>query len=100
MKPFYLLAASGLALATTACGSKPPPVRAALECPATQGELTRTSAASDGKACTYVTSGGAEVTLQLVSAPGGAEPLLFVKSCRFYQAAAATTRLRPPFLAS
>ncbi len=76
MKPFYLLAASGLALTAAACGSKPPPVRAALECPATQGELTRTSAAADGKACTYVTSGGAEVTLQLVSAPGGADAAL------------------------
>lgn len=76
MKPLYLLAASGLALTAAACGPKSPVVRTALECPATQGDLTRTSAAADGKACTYVTSGGAEVTLQLVSAPGGADAAL------------------------
>ena len=76
MKPFYLIAASGLALTAAACGPKTPVARAALECPATQGDLTRTFAAADGKACTYVTSGGAEVTLQLVSAPGGADAAL------------------------
>ena len=76
MKPLYLLAASGLALTAAACGPKTPPVRASLECPATQGDLTRTGIAADGKACTYVTSGGAEVSLQLVAAPGGADAAL------------------------
>lgn len=76
MKPFNLLAASGLAMTLAACGSEPPPVRTALECPPTQGDLTRTAAAADGKACTYVTSGGAEVSLQLVSAPGGPDAAL------------------------
>ena len=65
MKTFYLLAASGLALATVACTPKTTPVRAALECPPTQGDLSRTAVASDGKSCTYVTSNGAEVTLQI-----------------------------------
>lgn len=76
MKPLYLLAASGLAMTAAACGPKIPPARAALECPPTQGELTRTGVAADGKACTYVTSSGAEVTLQLVAAPGGADAAL------------------------
>lgn len=76
MKPIFLLAASALALTAGACAPKTPAVRAALECPATQGELTRTSASPDGKACTYVTSGGAEVTLQLVSLQGGVENTL------------------------
>lgn len=76
MKPIYLLAASGLAMTAAACGPKIPPVRAALECPPTQGELTRTGVATDGKSCTYVTSGGAQVSLQLVSAPGGPDAAL------------------------
>ena len=76
MRTLYLLAASGLALGTSACAVKAPPARTALECPQTQGDLSRTSAASDGKSCTYMTSSGAEVTLQLVSAAGGADAAL------------------------
>lgn len=78
MKPLYLLAASGLALTAIACSPKAPPARAALECPPKQGDLTRTSAATDGKACSYVTSGGDEVTLQLISTTGGADAALSV----------------------
>lgn len=70
-----LIAASGLALTAAACTKAPPP-RATLECPATRGDLTRTSVAPDGKTCTYVTSGGADVTLQLVSTPGGVDATL------------------------
>lgn len=76
MKPYSLIAASALALAAAACGPKVPAARAALECPAKQGDLTRTSAASDGKTCTYTTSGGAEVTLQLVPVQGGVDATL------------------------
>ena len=76
MKALYLLAASGLALTAAACGPKVPAARAALECPMKQGELTRTSVSPDGKACTYVSSGGAEVTLQLVSVQGGVDSAL------------------------
>ena len=76
MKPLYLIAVSALALTAAACGPKTPAARAALDCPAKQGELTRTSASPDGKACTYVTSGGAEVTLQLVSVQGGVDSAL------------------------
>ena len=76
MKPLYLLAASSLALTAVACAPRTPPVRAALDCPQTQGDLTRTSVATDGKACTYVTSGGDEVTLQLIATTGGADTAL------------------------
>jgi len=76
MKTLYLLAASALALTAAACGPKVPAARAALECPTRQGELTRTSVSPDGKACTYVSSGGAEVTLQLVSVQGGVDSTL------------------------
>lgn len=76
MKTLYLLAASGLALTTGACAPKTPPARAALDCPMAQGDLTRTAAATDGKSCTYVTSTGAEVTLQLVSTTAGADAAL------------------------
>lgn len=76
MKPLYLACASALALTAAACGPKVPVARAALDCPATQGDLTRTSAAPDGKVCTYVTPEGAEVTLQLVSTAAGVDTAL------------------------
>jgi hypothetical protein len=76
MKPHSLIAASALALAAAACGPQVPAARAALECPATQGDLTRTSAAADGKTCTYTNDAGAEVTLQLVSVAGDVDTTL------------------------
>jgi len=76
MKPLYLAAASALALTAAACGPKVPVARAALDCPATQGDLTRTSVAPDGKTCTYSTEGGAEVTLQLVNVTGSPDATL------------------------
>jgi len=76
MKPLYLVAASALALTAAACGPKVPAVRAALDCPPTQGDLTRTSASPDGKACTYTNGGGAEVTLQLVNVTGSPDATL------------------------
>jgi hypothetical protein len=76
MRPLALLAASTLALTAGACGPKVPVARTALDCPAAEGDLTRTGAAADGKACAYVTSDGAEVTLQLVSVQGDADAAL------------------------
>lgn len=69
MKSLILLAAaSTLALGAAACspGSKASQ-RTKLDCPVTQGDLTRTGAAADGRTCSYRTAEGAEVTLQLVS---------------------------------
>ena len=43
---------------------------AALDCPATQGDLTRKSAAADGKSCLYGDDQGGEVTLQLIDLAG------------------------------
>lgn len=76
MKALSLAAVSAVALTTAACGNGPPPMRAALDCPQSQGDLTRTSAAPDGKTCIYASPGGAEVTLQLVSTQGGVENAL------------------------
>jgi hypothetical protein len=76
MKTLYLLAASALALTAAACGPKVPAARAALECPARQGDLTRTSTAPDGRTCTYASPAGAEVTLQLVSLQGSVDNTL------------------------
>jgi hypothetical protein len=76
MKTLYVLAASTLALTTAACGPQVPKARAALECPAKQGDLTRTSTAPDGKTCTYASGDGAEVTLQLVSVQSGVDATL------------------------
>lgn len=79
MKTQLILAASTLALgaAVAACTpSKPPAARAALDCPAVQGELSRTGVSPDRRTCTYRTGTGDEVTLQLVSTGGDPEGAL------------------------
>ncbi len=69
---------AGAALALAAC-SPPHPHHEApaalrsvttLDCPESQGDLTRKSAASDGKSCLYADDAGAEVTLQLIGLDG------------------------------
>jgi hypothetical protein len=70
-------AAGGLALALGGCHPPHPHYPAALraisslDCPDTQGDLTRKSAAADGKSCVYATESGDQVTLQVVSLTGG-----------------------------
>ena len=84
MKPFQSAAQSaaiaglaGAALALAACHPPHPhaagPLRtiSALDCPDTQGDLTRKSAAADGKSCVYATESGDQVTLQVVGLNGG-----------------------------
>ncbi|HVI33039.1 methyltransferase type 11 [Phenylobacterium sp.] len=72
MKSLLIIASSTLALAgLAACGpGGKPAVRAALDCPEVQGELTRTAIAADRKSCTYRTAAGAEIGLQLVATNG------------------------------
>ena len=41
-----------------------------LDCPQAQGDLTRQSAAADGKTCDYASADGGQVTLRLVSLTG------------------------------
>ncbi|WP_374473198.1 hypothetical protein [Phenylobacterium sp.] len=78
MKSLLPLAAATLALGgLAACAPGGPPAqRAALDCPETQGDLTRTAVAPDRRSCTYVTSRGAEVQLQLVATGGDPEGAL------------------------
>jgi hypothetical protein len=70
-------AVAGAALALAGCNPPHPhpaaPLRAvsALDCPDTQGDLTRKSTAADGKTCVYATEEGDQVTLQVVSLSGG-----------------------------
>jgi subtilisin family serine protease len=69
--------AAGAALMLAGCHPPHPhaaaPLRAvsSLDCPDTQGDLTRKSAAADGKTCVYATESGDQVTLQIVSLNGG-----------------------------
>lgn len=72
MKPLLWITASTVALASlAACTSdKAPVAQGALDCPTVQGDLTRTGIAPDRKSCTYRTSGGSEVLLQLVATGG------------------------------
>ncbi|HEY7852928.1 MAG TPA: hypothetical protein VIB82_08120 [Caulobacteraceae bacterium] len=51
-------------------GHGPYKVVSALTCPDSQGDLTRKSAAADGKSCEYATASGDAVSLQLVSLAG------------------------------
>ena len=74
MKTLKLCAVSALALCATACSHRE--VRSAantgrLDCPETAGNLTRISAAADGKSCEYQIADGAQVSLKLM--PVGAE---------------------------
>ena len=70
------LALAGGALALAACTPPHPhtsgPLRtiSTLDCPDSQGDLTRKSVATDGKTCVYDTSAGDQVTLQLISLDG------------------------------
>ena len=77
----FAIAAAGVGVAAlTLAACTPPHPRhhteaalktiAALDCPATQGDLTRKSAATDGKTCLYGDDQGGEVTLQLVDLVG------------------------------
>jgi hypothetical protein len=73
MKTPLLFAASALTLA--ACGQTPRPL-AKLDCPASEGELTRVSMAADGKSCTYRSSDGADVNLEITPVIGSAQSTL------------------------
>ena len=78
MTRFAIAAAGVTALALAAC--TPPHPRhhteatlktiATLDCPTTQGDLTRKSAAADGKTCLYGDDQAGEVTLQLIDLAG------------------------------
>lgn len=74
---FAPVAWAGAALALAGCHPPHPhaaaPLRAvsSLDCPDTQGDLTRKSAAADGKTCVYATEAGDQVTLQVVALNGG-----------------------------
>jgi hypothetical protein len=78
MKPLILVSTCGLAAAAlAACTPTSPPVaRLTLDCPTSQGDLTRTAIAPDGKTCAYNTRDGDEISLRLVSAPGGYQAAL------------------------
>jgi hypothetical protein len=67
MKSLLFSTACALSLCgVAACAPQRPMARAALECPATQGDLTRTSVAADGKSCSYQTNAGDQVQLRLI----------------------------------
>ncbi len=78
MKTLLFLAASGLAIGgLSACApGAPPTARVALDCPASQGDLMRSSIAPDQKTCLYTTRDGDQVTLRLIPVSGGYEQAL------------------------
>ena len=70
--------AGACALALAACTPPHPHAHAEaslktiakLDCPDSQGDLTRKSQSADGKTCVYANDSGADVTLQLVALDG------------------------------
>jgi len=71
MKSLHLvfLAASVGSLAGCARPADPT-LRTALDCPARQGELSRTGVAPDRRGCTYSSAGGDEISLRLLPVAG------------------------------
>lgn len=78
MKFLMPVAASALALSAGACAAptNTAVVTGRLDCPLNAGEMTRVSAAVDGKSCSYHEADGAEVTLKLVPVTGGVDATL------------------------
>ncbi|ACG77792.1 conserved hypothetical protein [Phenylobacterium zucineum HLK1] len=96
MKPLLFLAAVSALPLAAACTPQAKAPRVALDCPATQGELTRTAMAQDGKSCIYASAEGAEVTLRLIPVSGTAfatldrlEETLLAESAKAAEAAEA-----------
>lgn len=78
MKTLLFLAAGSLALTgLSACAPHGAHgVRTALDCPASQGDLQRTSIAPDQKSCVYATRDGDQVTLRLIPVSGSYQQAL------------------------
>lgn len=78
MRMLAPLAASALALSVGACSANTNTAIATgrLDCPLNSGDLTRVSAAGDGKTCVYREKDGAEVTLKLLALNGGLDATL------------------------
>jgi hypothetical protein len=79
MRALSLAAASTLALAAAACAPHVDyAARTRLDCPDSQGELSRVSVAADGKSCLY-RAGDVDVALQLTPVSDG-DPYATLKS--------------------
>jgi hypothetical protein len=92
MKPAIALI---FAAATTAACARfgPPPARAALDCPQTQGELARVSMSPDRKSCLYRAESGVEVRLRLIATGGRPEHALAKIEAELLDAPAAPSAL-------
>jgi hypothetical protein len=66
--PVLIAAMAALPFALSACQPVKPITR--LDCPETQGRLTRVSAASDGRSCAYRADGDLVLNLQLLPVKG------------------------------
>ena len=72
MRPLQIALTGALVIvAVTGCRPRTPPTaRLALDCPTTQGGLTRSSVAPDGKSCLYASRDGDVVSLRLIPVTG------------------------------
>jgi hypothetical protein len=78
MNKLSITLASGAALALAACAPPHPHAHTGsslrtivrLDCPASQGDLKRKNAATDGSSCDYASDAGAQVTLRLINLDG------------------------------
>jgi hypothetical protein len=92
------IAVLGLALGLAACHPSSQRAVTRLDCPATAGELTRVSAAADGRSCVYRGAGGADVSLRLLAVQGDPHATLdrIEQEVRARMASATTVREAPP----
>jgi hypothetical protein len=75
MKTALLIAVSALSVAACSQSDKARTI-ARLDCPTTEGDLTRVSVSGDGKACIYRSAEGAEVSLELTALTGDVQATL------------------------
>lgn len=78
MKLLLLASVIGGAVAVSACHPRPETAvqTGRLDCPESEGELTRRAQAPDGRSCTYVSGEGATVELRLMQVTGSARETL------------------------
>jgi hypothetical protein len=67
MKSLHLAILATAAVTVAGCGrTADPALRTALDCPPSQGDLTRTGVSPDQRTCTYVSAQGDQISLRLL----------------------------------
>lgn len=77
MKSLHLAVLATAAVSLAGCSHPADPTRrTALDCPLSQGGLTRTGVAADRRVCTYASAEGDQISLRLIPVAGAPETAL------------------------